>query len=243
MSQPEPRAWLPDWIVNVVVLLFGVTMVAQPYVIPSSSMEDNLHIGDHVIVDKLAGAPAGSVSRRLLPYQPVRRGDIIVFRFPPDLSQTYVKRVIGMPGDRVRIAGKQVYVNGAPLAEPYKVHKTDVIEDYRDNFPAAPTGLVTERGLEMLQFHVQGGELVVPPGNYFAMGDNRDNSLDSRYWGFVPAGNIVGKPVLIWWSYDAPGERLQDGNPRLDHIADVAMHFFTRTRWNRTFRLVRTSVK
>ena len=235
----EPRGWLPEWVVNIIVLLFGVTMVAQPYVIPSSSMEGNLLVGDHVLVDKLAYSPPGSLSGRLLPYAPVRRGDIIVFRFPLNPRENYVKRVVGVPGDRIRIAAKQVYVNGEPLAEPYKVHRTAWLEDYRDQFPGAPRGQVDARALEMLRDHVSGGELVVPPGSYFALGDNRDDSLDSRYWGFVPRENIIGKPVVVFWSYDAPGERLQDGNPRLDHLADIALHFFTKTRWKRTFHLVR----
>jgi signal peptidase I len=238
MAEQETRGWLPEWIVNIIVLLFGITMVAQPNVIPTSSMENNLLVGDHVIVDKMAYSTPGSISRRLLPYAPVRRGDIIVFRFPLNVREYYVKRVIGVPGDRIRIAAKQVYVNGKPLAEPYKVHKTEWVEDYRDNFPAPPLGPVDQRGLDMLREHTAAGELVVPPDNYFAMGDNRDNSLDSRYWGFVPRENIVGKPVLIWWSYDAPTDRLQDGNPRLDHLADLALHFFTKTRWSRTFQIV-----
>ena len=148
MPTVEPRAWLPDWIVNVIALLFGVTMVAQPYVIPSGSMENSLLVGDHVIVDKLAFAPAGTLGGRLLPYTPIRRGDIIVFRFPLDPRQTYVKRVIGLPGDRIRIAARQVYVNGRPLAEPYKIHKAGRDEDYRDRFPRRPAraGYLARRG-------------------------------------------------------------------------------------------------
>jgi signal peptidase I len=228
-----------EWIVNCLVLLFGFAMVAQPYIIPTGSMENNLLVGDHVIVDKLAYAPPGTLGSRILPYQPVCRGDVVVFRFPPDIRQTYVKRVIGLPGDRIRIVGKQVYVNGQPFREPYKLHKSAAIEPYRDDFPAAPYGPVTQSGIDMLRRHVHDGELIVPPGHYFVLGDNRDESLDSRYWGFVPRANIVGRPVLVWWSYDAPTERLQDGTPRLDHLADMALHFFTRTRWDRTFRLIR----
>jgi signal peptidase I len=113
-----------EWIVNCLVLLFGFAMVAQPYIIPTGSMENNLLVGDHVIVDKLAYAPPGTLGSRILPYQPVCRGDVVVFRFPPDIRQTYVKRVIGLPGDRIRIVGKQVYVNGQPFREPYKLHKS-----------------------------------------------------------------------------------------------------------------------
>ena len=199
MRDPETRAWVPEWIVNVIFLLFGITMVAQPFVIPSSSMEDNLLIGDHVIVDKLAYGPTGPLSRYLLPYAPVRRGDIIVFRFPLDPGQNYVKRVIGLPGDHLRIERRQVYVNGRALDEPYKVHKTAWLEPYRDTFPAEPYGPVAPRALDMLRDHAAGGELTVPPGQYFAMGDNRDNSSDSRYWGPVPLDYVVGKAVFVYW--------------------------------------------
>jgi signal peptidase I len=240
MSRDQHRGWLPEFILNAIALLFAFAMVAQPYVIPTGSMENTLLVGDHLIVDKLAYAPASGLGAHLLPYEPVRRGDIAVFRFPPDIGQTFVKRIVAVPGDRIRIVNKQVYVNGAPLDEPYKVHKSPSVEPYRDNFPAAPQGPVAEEGFAMLRHNVQNGEVVVPPGHYFAMGDNRDDSLDSRYWGFIPRENIIGRPLLVFWSYDAPSSDLQDNTPRLDHIADVALHFFTRTRWNRTFRLVRS---
>ena len=238
-SPPPARGFIADWAVNLVVLLFGVTTIAQSFVIPSSSMEDNLLIGDHVIVDKMAYAPPGAVSKYLLPYTPVKHGDIIVFRYPIDLKQTLVKRAIGLPGDRIHILNKQVYLNGQPLREPYKHHKTDFVLPYRDTFPGYPVGQVYERAITMLRNNVVDGEVVVPPDCYFAMGDNRDVSLDSRYWGFVPRDNIVGKPWLIFWSYDAPGEALSDGNIHPDHILDVALHFFTKTRWQRTFQLIR----
>jgi signal peptidase I len=238
-SQPPARGFIADWAVNLVVLLFGITTIAQPFVIPSSSMEDNLLIGDHVIVDKMAYAPPGAISKYLLPYTPVKHGDIIVFRYPIDLKQTLVKRAIGLPGDRIRILNKQVYLNGQALREPYKYHKTDFVAPYRDIFPSYPVGQVYPRAVAMLRNNVVDGEVVVPPDCYFAMGDNRDVSLDSRYWGFVPSENIVGKPWLIFWSYDAPGEALSDGNIHPDYVLDMALHFFTKTRWRRTFQLVR----
>jgi signal peptidase I len=238
-SPPPARGFIADWAVNLVVLLFGVTTIAQPFVIPSSSMEDNLLIGDHVIVDKMAYAPPGAVSKYLLPYTPVKHGDIIVFRYPIDLRQTLVKRAIGLPGDRIRILNKQVYLNGQALREPYKYHKTNFLVPYRDTFPGYPAGQVYPRAINMLRDNVVDGEVVVPPDCYFAMGDNRDVSLDSRDWGFVPRDNIVGKPWLIFWSYDAPGEALSDGNIHPDHILDMALHFFSKTRWRRTFQLIR----
>jgi signal peptidase I len=233
------RGFIADWAVNLIVLLFGVTTIAQPFVIPSSSMEHNLLIGDHVIVDKMAYAPPGVIGKYLLPYTPVKHGDIIVFRYPIDLRENLVKRAIGLPGDRLRIVNKQVYLNGKALSERYKQHLTNFIAPYRDNFPGDPVGQVYDRALSMLRDNVAGGEVVVPPDCYFAMGDNRDVSLDSRYWGFVPRENIVGRPVLIYWSYDAPGEALLDGNIHPDHMLDMALHFFSKTRWERTFQLIR----
>jgi signal peptidase I len=240
-AAPElPRGFIAEWTITILILLFGTTTLVQAFVVPTGSMEGNILIGDHLFVDKLAYAPAGGLGRHLLPYKEVQRGDIIVFRFPPDPRQDYVKRVIGLPGDRLRLIDKQVYINGRKLEEPYVQHITSYIEPYRDNFPGEPNMLVTPRGLEMLRDHVAGGELVVPPGQYFAMGDNRDNSLDSRYWGFVPRENIRGKPLIIWWSYDAPTEQLVDPNPvSPEHLLDLAQNFFTKTRWRRTFLLVR----
>ena len=237
--RPEQRGAIAEWTVTILLLLFGTTTLVQAFVIPTGSMEDSLLIGDHLLVDKLAYAPSGRLSQYLLPYQDVERGDIIVFRYPIDISQTFVKRVVGVPGDRIHIVNKQVYLNGRPLDEPYKYHKTDYIDSYRDNFPGEPNVRLAEPALAMLENHVDGGDVVVPPGSYFAMGDNRDSSLDSRYWGFVPRNHIIGKPLIIYWSYDAPTERLVNGTVGLDHLLDLAQNFFVKTRWKRTFRLIR----
>jgi signal peptidase I len=131
-----------------------------------------------------------------------------------------------------------VYLNGKPLVEPYVVHSSNFLESYRDNFPGEPTGQVLPEGVTMLQQNVVDGELVVPPGHYFALGDNRDNSLDSRYWGLVPRENIIGKPLLIYWSYDAPTEALLNPSIGLDHMLDISTHFFAKTRWSRMFHLI-----
>jgi signal peptidase I len=147
--------------------------------------------------------------------------------------------VIGVPGDHIRIVNKQVYVNGKPEAEPYKILVNEQTSNYLNNFPQQPDIMIYPRGREMLDQYVVNGELVVPPGFYYAMGDNRDNSADSRFWGLVPRENIIGKPLLIFWSYDAPTDQIADGNIHLDHVLDMAQHFFTKTRWSRTFRLVR----
>jgi signal peptidase I len=154
------------------------------------------------------------------------------------LDENYVKRAIGLPGDRLRIENKQVILNGRVLHEPYVIHKTNFIDPYRDNFPSAPNSQLPARALEMLARHVRDGEVVVPPGHYFALGDNRDQSSDSRYWGFVPRENIVGTPLLIYWSYDAPTDRLL--NPSFGHVMDLALNFFTKTRWERTFQRPRS---
>ena len=235
------RGVVAEWTVTIILLLFGTTTLVQAFVIPTGSMEESLLIGDHLLVDKLAYSPHGSVDSYLLPYQDVERGDIIVFRYPMDLAQTFVKRVIGVPGDRVRLADKKLILNGNPIDEPYAIHRTAYIDQYRDNFPGQPNTNtpMPDRALTMLQQNVVGGEIVVPPGSYFAMGDNRDQSLDSRYWGFVPRENIIGKPLVIYWSYDAPTERLQDTGVSVAHLKDVLFNFFGKTRWARTFNLIR----
>jgi signal peptidase I len=234
----RPRGTIAEWTITVLLLLFLTTTLVQAYVIPTGSMEDTLLIGDHLLVDKLAFAPSGPVSRHLLPYSDVKRGDIIVFRYPVDIRQTFVKRCIGVPGDRIRVVNKEVYRNGVKLDEPYKYNKTDYIDAYRDNFPGEPNVMVDRRAVDMLQNHTVNGEVVVPPNSYFAMGDNRDSSLDSRYWGFVPRENIIGKPLIIYWSYDAPTDQLSDPSIGLDHILDVGRNFFSKTRWRRSFMLI-----
>ena len=238
-SRPA-RGVVAEWAVTILLYLFVCTTLVQAFVIPTGSMEESLLIGDHVLVDKLAYAPPGAISRFLLPYQDVERGDIVVFRYPVDLDQIFVKRIVGVPGDRLRIVDKRLWINGSPVTEPYASFKTNSIETYRDNFPStARPAHVFEPALRMLREHVTAGELHVPDGNYFALGDNRDHSLDSRYWGFVPRDHIVGKPLLIWWSYDAPTERLVSPGVSMEHLKDLAAHFFSKTRWGRTFQLIR----
>ena len=173
---PPTRGFIAEWTVTILVLLFGTTTLLQAFVIPTGSMEDTLLIGDHLLVDKLAYAPAGAVSKYFMPYEDVKRGDIIVFRYPVDIQQTFVKRCIGVPGDHIRLVNKQLILNGHPVNEPYVYHKSGYIDSYRDNFPDSPGFGATEAAQDMLQNHVVNGEVVVPPGYYFAMGDNRDSS-------------------------------------------------------------------
>ncbi len=237
----RPRGTIAEWTITILLLLFGTTFLVQAFVIPTGSMEDTLLIGDHLLVDKLAYSTPGSVSKYILPYESPRDGDIIVFRYPVDISQTFVKRVMGVPGDHIKIIDQQVYRNGKKLSEPYVVHKNPYPDSFRDNFPSSEANFtLLDRGRDMLASNVVNGEVVVPPESYFAMGDNRDNSLDSRYWGFVPRDNIIGKPLIIYWSYDATTESLASSsvNNLASHFLDLAEHFFTKTRWNRTFRLI-----
>lgn len=238
--EPRPRNSVAEWVITILVLLFATSTIAQPFVIPTASMHNTLLTGDHVIVDKLAYSPAGAISKYILPYEDVHRGDIIVFQHPT-LNVDWVKRCIGVPGDHIKLVNKQVFVNGKALYEPYVIHHDDSLF-YRDNFPQGEPEYIQDpkmaaRAERMLRDDVVHGELVVPPGNYFAMGDNRDDSLDSRYFGFVPRDNIVGKPLIIFWSYDAPTDELEHYSPH--QMFDLATHFFTRTRWNRTLKLVR----
>jgi signal peptidase I len=245
---PESRGLVGEWAVTILLMLFASTSLAWSYVIPTGSMEDTLMIGDHIVVDKLAYAPAGLISKYLLPYEEPKRGDIFAFRYPADISQLFVKRVVGLPGDHLKIVHQQVYINGKKLTEPYVYHKSGYLDPYRDYFPSAPTSTEltpdSKRDAllrDMLQHHVVNGEVVVPPNSYFAMGDNRDNSEDSRYWGFVPRDNVVGKPVLIYWSYNTTTEMLMphSASGYGSHFVDICAHFFSKTRWDRTFRLIR----
>jgi signal peptidase I len=228
----QPRGFVAEWSMTLIVFLFATTTLVQAYVVPSGSMEGSLRVGDHMLVDRLAYSDPGEIGTHFLPYRDVQRGDIIAFHYPEDVRETYVKRVIGVPGDRIRIEDKQVVRNGQRLEEPYTQHIDAMTVPYRDNFPAAPQYGTTPRGYDMLRDHVRDGEVVVPPGMLFAMGDNRDNSSDSRYWGFVPRGYVVGKPLVVYWSYDAATEDLQSWT--WNHVVDVMAHFFTKTRWERT---------
>jgi signal peptidase I len=245
----------PDWLISlqsllttVVIAVFVITFIIQAFQIPSESMENTLLIGDYLLVDKLCYG-GGRLLSRVLPYRAVHRGDIVVFHYPVHPSEHFVKRVVGVPGDRVRIINRQVYVNGSPLQEPYARHVLPVSKDrtpdeiFRDEFPrpdiAAP-GMDAEWSLQMKKL-VEDGELIIPEGHYFVLGDNRDDSDDSRYWGFVPRENIVGRPLLIYWSVrSAENDMPVSSSPgdKLYHFAYAVSHLFQLTRWDRTFRVV-----
>ena len=189
----------------IVIALFVLTFLVQPFRIPSESMERTLLVGDFLLVNKAVYGPAGGW-RWLLPYEPVKRGDVIVFHFPLDPSDHVVKRVVGVPGDRVRLQNGVVCINGQKQSEPYAIFEGSYQDSFRDQFPArlyTDPGVDTQWWIRMRQA-VQNGELVVPPGMYFVLGDNRNHSRDSRYWGFVPRANVVGLPVLIYFSLEEP---------------------------------------
>jgi signal peptidase I len=239
-----------------VVLLFIQTFIAQNYAIPSGSMENTLLVGDHLVVDQITLAPPASWMP-LIRYREPRRGDIVVFRKPvyqPGIDApgpngtphytTLVKRLIGLPGDHIHLRNGIVFVNGVAQSQPYAQPTTpDNFSEFLDDFPSVPPSDIqetTESWDVAFPTYIQNGDLVVPPGHYFMMGDNRHNSLDSRFWGFVPRANIIGRPLFNYWSfksteadYEAPGI----GN-KIAWMGHVALHFFTNTRWERTFHVI-----
>jgi signal peptidase I len=229
---------------TVIIAIFVITFIVQAFQIPSESMENTLLVGDYLLVNKLCyGAGSGfGLGNLVMPYQKISRGDIVVFHYPVDPTQHFVKRVIGVPGDRLRMVAKKVWINGKPLDEPY-VHFLEPPNNvFRDDFPRTDIpaiGLDGKWWLEMKKL-VEDGQLIVPEGHYFVMGDNRDDSQDSRYWGFVPRENIVGRPLLIYWSvrsWQDPRGSTSFAD-RLYRLAYGVTHFFQITRWNRTLRLV-----
>jgi signal peptidase I len=233
---------LQSLLTTVVIAVFVIAFVVQAFQIPSESMENTLLIGDYLLVDKLRYGGGGGWNY-VMPYRPVHRGDIIVFRYPLNPTQHFVKRVVGVPGDRVRLINRQVYVNGIALRENYVVHSSPVHDVFRDEFPRLNLPVPGLEGTWWLQMKklVEDGALIVPEGSYFVLGDNRDISEDSRYWGFVPRENIIGRPLLIYWSVRSVGEDMRVASTpgdKLYHFAYAVSHLFRITRWDRTFRLV-----
>jgi signal peptidase I len=211
------REYFESIVITAIIALFATTFVVQAFKIPTGSMESNLLIGDHLLVNKFVyGLQSGPLAR-ILPFKELKRGDVIVFKYPQSPEVAYVKRLIGLPGEKVEMVGRTVYINGQPLKEDY----TQYID----------AGSIYERY----------GPFQVPEGKYFAMGDNRDNSQDSRFWGYVPRDHIIGKALAIYWSFETPrDEYLQTSLPeRLKQFGDVILNFFTKTRWNRTLKIIR----
>jgi signal peptidase I len=228
-----------------VVGLFILTFLAQNFVIPSGSMEKTLLVGDHLVVDRVTLAPPAKWMP-LVRYREPRHGDVIVFLKPgyPDLY--LVKRLIGIPGDHIHLRDGVVFVNGVAQAEPHAEPTTpENHSDFLDEFPSvAPypqPDATPETWAVDFPNHVVDGDLVVPPGKYFMMGDNRHDSLDSRYWGFVPRENILGRPLFNYWSFETPEHQYEETGfaNNVAWMVHVAIHFFTDTRWSRTFHIIR----
>lgn len=247
-KQPEkPRETTVEFLASLasvlVTGLFIITFIVQAFEIPSSSMEDTLLIGDHVFVNRVQFSPRSGWMGPLLPYRQIRRGDIVVFLSVETPGLYIVKRIMGIPGDRIHLRDGVVYRNGEKLDEPYAVHKRPVFDLYRNNFPAVPPdGSVTnDEWRSALPQHIQGEDIVVPPGHYFGMGDNRDASYDSRYFGFIPQENVIGRPMFIYWSFETPGDQYTrtQMSERLGFLAHIVIHFFDETRWRRTLKVVR----
>ncbi|HEY0785149.1 MAG TPA: signal peptidase I [Acidobacteriaceae bacterium] len=224
--------------------LFALTFIFQNFEIPSGSMLQTLLIGDHVLVDRITIAPRTRWAP-FLDYREIRRGDIIVFYKPQYPDFFLVKRVVGIPGDHIHLRNGVVYLNGKPQVEPLAARPSDSsYVPYRDDFPAIPSSQgyeVTASWAEELPQHIVGEDLVVPEGKYFAMGDNRPNSLDSRFWGFVPRENIIGRPLFVYWSF-ITGEEQNDktgASERVAWMVHIVTHFLDQTRWRRTLHLVR----
>ena len=235
--------FLGSMAVILVTGLFIITFNLQAFEIPSSSMENTLLIGDHVFVDRITYAPQSLWTGPLVPYREIRRGDVVVFLSPAEAGLYVVKRVVGIPGDRIHLRDGVVYRNGEAQQEPYVIHQGSFPQPYRDNFPSVPASLanVTPDWQLTLDNYIDGDDLVVPPDSFFMMGDNRDASYDSRYWGFVPRENVIGRPVFIYWSFETPPGQYQQTavSQRLRNLGNVVLHFFDKTRWRRTFKLVR----
>lgn len=247
--QEKPRESTVEFLASLasvlVTGLFIITFIVQAFEIPSSSMENTLLIGDHVFVNRVQFSPPSRWIGPVVPYRHITHGDIVVFLSPAEPGLYVVKRVMGTPGDRIHLRNGAVYRNGVKLDEPYVVHSDNTEVPYRDNFPAVPpeysnASPTPEWQVSMRQY-VQGDDIVVPPDSYFMMGDNRDVSYDSRFWGFVPRDNVIGRPMFIYWSFETPPDQYKRtaAGERAGFLAHVIIHFFDETRWRRTFRFVR----
>lgn len=250
-EEEQPRETVVEFLASIAgmlaTVLFIMTFVFQTFAIPSSSMENTLLIGDHVLVDRERFAAKTPWLGPLVPYRNIHRGDTAVFLSPEQPGLFLVKRIIGIPGDRIHLRDGVVYRNGEKLDEPYVKHVV-AAEDrspYIDDFPAEPAspvwGVRNDKWRDEMPSHVAGGEIVVPADSYFAMGDNRDVSYDSRFWGFVPQANLIGRPLFIYWSFITPADEYEMQSPgdRLQNMVHTIVHFFDETRWSRTLRIIR----
>jgi signal peptidase I len=232
--------------------LFILTFLGQNFVIPSGSMEKTLLVGDHLVVDRITLAPP-TKWMPLVRYREPKRGDVVVFLKPvPDLDAAgnpqylfLVKRLVGVPGDHIHLRNGIVILNGVAQDQPHAQPTTlenhsDFLDEY-PSIPPSPDRGATEAWSVDFPNHIENGDLVVPAGMYFMMGDNRHNSLDSRYWGFVPRANIIGRPLFNYWSFMTPEDRYEQTGiaSSVAWMGHIALHFLTETRWQRTLHLVR----
>jgi len=227
------REYYEALLIAIIFVNFARIFAFQAFKIPSGSMEDNLKVGDHIIVNKFVyGANASEILQTLFPMRAIQRGDVIVFRYPENPEQDYVKRVVALPGETVMMRGKKIFINGKRLDEPYVIFEDTepVPDDQQASFLPDPW---------RSKYHF--GPLKVPEGQYFAMGDNRDHSYDSRYWGPVARELIKGRAFMVYWSFE-PVERPVSGagqtRERIRELSSVVRHFFTRTRWRRSFFII-----
>jgi signal peptidase I len=245
-DQTTISEYLESLLVTVILALFGTSFVVQAFKIPSPSMESTLLVGDHLLVNKFIFGGTGAWYDKLLPYRKLERGDIIVFKYPYQDHQHFVKRVIGLPGDHLKLVDGEMYINGKLLNEPYVQHDPAAIGDpLNSDFPPAAKLMISSQMIpewvQEMPKYIVGDELVVPPGKYFAMGDNRDRSSDSRYWGFVDRGAIMGRPFLIYWSVDATSADYAQETTffsRLSSVFENIRHLPARTRWSRMLHTV-----
>jgi len=223
------REYFESIAIAVILALFVRTFVVQAFKIPTGSMENNLLIGDHLIVNKFVFGPDGTgLDRTVLPMRDIRRGDIVVFKYPEDPERDFIKRVIGLPGETLEVRDKRVYINGRRLDEPH-VHYLE-----------PPKGQSEYQEVTSFDLRERYGPVTIPADKYFVMGDNRDNSQDSRYWGFLPREYVKGRALMIYWSYESETEDYQQTGlgATIKDLASVVVHFFTRTRWSRMFHLI-----
>lgn len=243
-GEPLLQGYFAPLIVTLVLALFVTTFLTQAFKIPSASMAPALLVGDHLLVNKFILGGTGKWCGLFLPHRAIRRGDVIVFKYPYEDHPYYVKRVIAIPGDRVRIADERVYLNGSLLKEPYAVYNRSTADPYMFDFPPKDTyiisGEITPEWSRTLEQDTHRGDLLVPPDEYLVLGDNRNNSSDSRYWGFVPRDAIVGEPMFVYWSFQsAPGQAEPVSfSEKLASFGKRLLDIPSRTRWNRTFHEV-----